>query len=109
MNIMPGSADAALGQVEVIQDAGTKSGYPAANALFESGVDTVVYIHLFSQEQKDRLKQDSKGNLILTGHYGSDSLGINPLIDAVEDLGVEVNCCNNMIRIRREDRTRNST
>ena len=42
-----------------------------------------------------------KGNLILTGHYASDFLGIDPLVDALEAAGVEVDCCNNMIRVKR--------
>jgi len=96
-----GSADRELGQTVVIHAAGVNGGYPVANALFESGVDTVVYIHLFSEEQADRLREEGKGSLIVTGHYGSDSLGINPLVDALEQKGIEVVCCNKMVRIRR--------
>ena len=71
----------------MIHAAGVNGGYPVANALFENGVDTVVYIHLFSEEQGDRLREENKGSLILTGHYGSDSLGINPLVDDLEQRG----------------------
>lgn len=96
-----GKADARLGRTVVIHGAGVNGGYPVANALFESGTGTVVYIHLFSEEQKARLQEESKGNLILTGHYGSDSLGINPLMDELERRGIETHCRNRMVRTRR--------
>jgi putative NIF3 family GTP cyclohydrolase 1 type 2 len=95
-----GSSDARLGRAAVIHGAGTNGGYPVANALFESGVGTVVYIHL-SRPHRIHLAEESKGNLILTGHYGSDSLGINPLVDALENRGIHVDCRNNMIRTER--------
>jgi len=75
-------------------------GYPIANALFETGINTVVYIHLFhfQKEQEDLLKKENKGDLVVTGHYGSDSIGINPLIDELESRGLEIVCCNKLIR-----------
>lgn len=94
-----GSLAATLGKTVVIHAAGTNGGYHVANALFESGIGTVVYIHL-SERQRSLLSKENKGNLIVTGHYGSDSLGINPLVDALEDRGVEVACCNGMIRVK---------
>jgi hypothetical protein len=96
-----GNACAALGKTVVIHAAGVNGGYPVANALFENGVDTVVYIHLFSEEQEARLREENQGNLIVTGHYGSDSLGINPLVDDLERRGLEISCCNKMVRIKR--------
>ncbi len=96
-----GNPGAEIGRAVVIHAAGVNGGYPVANALFENGVDTVVYIHFFSEEQEERLRQEKKGNLILTGHYGSDSLGINPLVDDLERRGLEVACRNKMVRVRR--------
>jgi hypothetical protein len=101
VSLLCGDPDARLGRTVVIHAAGVNGGYPVANALFESGTDTVVYIHFFSDEQADRLRKEGKGNLILTGHYGSDSLGINPLVDELERRGMEVVCCNRMVRIKR--------
>jgi len=101
VHLVCGNAEAALGRTVVIHGAGVNGGYPVANALFDSGVATVVYIHLFSEEQRARLQDENKGNLILTGHYGSDSLGINPLLDALERRGMEIYCCNKMVRVRR--------
>ena len=100
VQVICGSPDNNLGKVIVIHGAGTNGGYSVANALFESGINTVVYIHLFQFQEghAELLKDENKGNLIVTGHYGSDSIGINPLIDELERRKIEVVCCNNLIR-----------
>ena len=100
IQLVCGDPDATTGKTMVIHAAGTNGGYPVATALFESGIGTVVYIHLHSNDQAARLRKENKGNLILTGHYASDSLGINPLVDALENAGVEVDCCNKMTRVK---------
>jgi len=38
----------------------------------------MIYIHI-SPSDLEKLKAEGKGNLIVTGHIASDSLGINPL------------------------------
>jgi len=89
VKLICGSLDDKLGKAMVIHGAGANGGYSVANALFETGINTVVYIHLFhfQKEQEDLLKKENKGNLVVTGHYGSDSIGINPLIDELEIRG----------------------
>jgi hypothetical protein len=101
VELVCGSPDAPMGRTVMIHAAGTNGGYPVATALFEHGYQTVVYIHLNSPKQRARLAAENKGNLVLTGHYVSDSMGINPLLDALEQAGVEVVCCNRMVRVRR--------
>lgn len=71
---------------------GTNGGHAVATALFEVGVDTVIYIHLlpYQKDERELLAKENKGNLILTGHYASDSIGANILIVKLEELGMEV-------------------
>jgi hypothetical protein len=38
----------------------------------------------------DRLRADRKGNLIVTGHIVSDSVGINPFLRELENRGITV-------------------
>ena len=80
--------------------AGGNGGYVVANALFDAGVDTVVYITFFPHQQAeaDRLQTEDKGTVVVTPHYASDSIGINPLISELEQRGLEVQCCNDLIR-----------
>ncbi len=98
VELICGSLDAKIGEGIVIHGAGTNGGYPVANALFSYGVNTVVYIHLLPHQNADRerLKKENKGNLIVTDHYPSDALGINPLINELERRGMEVVRCNGL-------------
>ena len=93
-----GKLDANIGKAILIHGAGTNGGYLVANTLFKYGVNTVVYIHLLPHQKADRerLKRENKGNLITTGHYPSDALGINPLITELERRGLEVVRCNGL-------------
>jgi hypothetical protein len=63
----------------VSHGAGTNGGYEIAKTYFKNGIGTVVYIHVSSGDLA-RLKADGVGNLVVTGHIASDSVGINPFI-----------------------------
>ncbi|MCR1898887.1 Nif3-like dinuclear metal center hexameric protein [Irregularibacter muris] len=67
----------------------TNGGYDVANTYFENGIDTVVYIHIAYADYV-KLKKEKKGNLIVSGHIASDSLGINPFVKALREKGLEV-------------------
>lgn len=84
-----GRADAIAGEVVVSHGAGTNGGYDIARAYFEHGVRTLIYIHV-SPSDLEKLKADNMGNLVVTGHIASDSVGINPFIHALEEAGVSV-------------------
>jgi len=92
IEVVVGNSRNPLGKVAVIHGAGTNGGYPVAKVLFDHGVDTVVYIHIRPHEAH-RLAQEYGGkgkNLVVTGHIASDSLGINPFVDALRERGLEV-------------------
>lgn len=96
VELVCGSSQNKIGKAIVIHGAGTNGGYPVANTLFDHGVNTVIYIHLLPHQKADRerLIRENKGNLIVTGHYPSDAIGINPLIRELEKRGLEVIRCN---------------
>lgn len=77
------------GKVVVSHGAGTNGGYEIARTYFKHGVGTVVYIHISSRDL-ERLKNDDVGNLVVTGHIASDSVGINPLIHELEKRNISV-------------------
>jgi len=89
IKIRVGKAENLAGKVVVSHGAGTNGGYEIAKAYFKHGVGTVVYIHA-SVGDSERLKAEDKGNLIVTGHIASDSVGINPFIRELEENGVSV-------------------
>jgi putative NIF3 family GTP cyclohydrolase 1 type 2 len=84
-----GSIDNALGRLAVVHGAGTNGGARVAQAYFNNGVDTVLYIHC-NGDEVSRLRDSGGGNLIVTGHIASDLIGINPYVAAIEQRGVEV-------------------
>lgn len=98
VELVCGDRQSKIGKAVVIHGAGTNGGYPVANALFNHGVNTVIYIHLLPHQKADRerLIKENKGNLIATGHYPSDAIGINPFIEELEKRGLEVVRCNGL-------------
>jgi hypothetical protein len=64
-------------------------GFAVADAYFEYGLDTVVYIHL-DEPELEKLKDVGRGQLVVLGHIASDSVGINPFLDALAERGIEV-------------------
>ncbi len=84
-----GAVDRPLGRIAVVHGAGTNGGYTVARTYFEHGVDTVLYIHV-APEEAQRLRADTRGNLIVSGHISSDMVGINQFVAKLEERGVEV-------------------
>jgi len=66
----------------------TNGGYEVARTYYRHGIDTVVYIHI-SESDLAKLRADGVGNLIITGHMASDSVGINPFLAELRKRGVE--------------------
>lgn len=84
-----GKASNPAGKVVVSHGAGTNGGYEIAKTYFKHGIDTLIYIHI-NPSDLEKLKADGKGNLIITGHISSDSVGINPFINELEKRDISV-------------------
>jgi len=89
IRIRLGKARNKAGKVVVSHAAGTNGGYEIAKTYFKHGIGTVIYIHIVMGDL-ERLKADGIGNLIVTGHITSDSVGINPLIKELRKQGFTV-------------------
>jgi len=89
IKIRLGKPENPAGKVVVSHGAGTNGGYEIAKTYFKHGVGTVIYIHI-SAGDLEKLKADGAGNLIVTGHIASDSVGINPLIKELEKRDISV-------------------
>lgn len=89
IKIRLGKAENLAGKVVVSHGAGTNGGYEIAKTYFKHGIGTVVYIHI-SPMDLEKLKTEGVGNLVVTGHIASDSVGINPLIHELEKRNVSV-------------------
>lgn len=89
VEVLIGDKNQKAGKTVVAHGAYTNGGYSIANTFFENGVDTVIYIHI-AYPDYIKLKSENKGNLIVSGHIASDSVGINPFVEALREKGLEV-------------------
>lgn len=89
IKIRLGKAENPAGKVVVSHGAGTNGGYEITRTYFKHGIGTLMYIHI-SVGDLAKLKADNIGNLIVTGHIASDSVGINPFIRELEKNDVSV-------------------
>ncbi len=87
--IAMGEEEDLAGRLAVFHGAGTNGGYAVADALFRFGWNTVLYIHI-DYPELERLREEKKGNLIISGHIPSDMVGINPYLRELERRGIEV-------------------
>lgn len=84
-----GSEKDYAGRVFVTMSGGTGGGAKVAKAYFEAGVGTLVCMHM-PEDVIKAVKEQNIGNVVVAGHMASDSVGINQLIAALEQRGVEV-------------------
>lgn len=85
-----GDPDRRAGKTIVAHGALTNGGARIARTYWEHGVETVIYIHIAPPELHKLHAHGRPGNLIITGHIASDSLGINAyLAEAERRFGIE--------------------
>jgi len=85
-----GNEESNVGKFFVAMSAGTNGGAVVAKAYFKAGINTLLYMHLGEVDYKKLKKEKVKGNLIVTGHMPSDSIGINIYIRELEKRGILV-------------------
>ena len=85
-----GSPERLAGHVTVAMAGYTNGGVDVLKAYFDAGVGTVLMMHFPEGDLKEAREQKLAGNLIITGHMASDSIGINVYLDALEQRGLEV-------------------
>lgn len=98
--IFSGSAKNRAGKVAPIEfTGGTEASHIIYEKLASAGVGTVIGMHAGEEHRKEAMKYHI--NLVIAGHMSSDSLGMNLLLDAIEDKGVKIIPCSGLIRVRR--------
>lgn len=97
IEIAKGKEDNPLGDWIFSHGALTNGGYTLADCYYKNGIDTVIYIHIAPAELLQILKLEG-GQLMITGHLSSDSIGINPFLNKLEENGLEVTAIGGLIR-----------
>jgi hypothetical protein len=78
---------------------GTSGSESSYEKLSQAGIGTIVGMHMTDKHRKEAEKHHF--NVVIAGHISSDSLGMNLLLDGIEQKGVEIIPCSGMIRHKR--------
>ncbi len=84
-----GSPTDYAGKIAVLFAGGTNGGADVYKAYFEAGVGTIVAMHAPEDVIKE-VKEQNIGNIVVAGHMPSDSIGLNEIIKAWEEIGLKV-------------------
>ncbi|MCB4792608.1 MAG: NGG1p interacting factor NIF3 [Elusimicrobia bacterium] len=80
--ILNGSKERSTGKIFVDMTGGTEGAKEILEKLAQSGVGTIIGMHMSEDHYKDVQKYHI--NVIIAGHIASDNLGVNLLLDAAE-------------------------
>lgn len=97
--VIVGNKDRRTGKILVDMTGGTSGSEDAYNKLSQAGVGTLLVMHMGEKHRKEAEKNHI--NVIIAGHMASDSLGMNLLLDGLEEKGLEIVPCAGLIRTKR--------
>ncbi len=99
--ILLGSPERSAGKIFVDMTGGTGGSKDIFKSLVNSGVSTIVGMHLGEQHRKEAEKCHM--NVVIAGHISSDNLGINLMLDEVEKKGrINIVACSGLRRFSRK-------
>lgn len=97
--IVVGSEKKRAGKIMVDMTGGTGGSEDAYAKLSAAGVGTVVTMHIGEKHRKEAEKNHI--NVVIAGHMASDSLGMNLLLDTLEQKGIKILTCSGLTRVSR--------
>ena len=100
-SIFMGDPESPAGKAAFVHGALSAPHPEIVQAYWKNGIKTVVVLH-GSFTDLERLRNDGSGNLILTGHFLGDSIGMTPFINALRDKGMEVVCMGGIVDLGKE-------
>ncbi len=97
--VLIGSEKRKAGKVFVDMTGGTEGAKEIFSSLTQSGINTIVAMHLSEEHRKEAEKNHL--NVVIAGHIASDNLGLNLLFDQILEPSVEVIEISGFKRIKR--------
>ena len=95
-----GSSENPVGRWLVQMAAGTNGGAAIYRTYYEHGISTILAMHIDDRDLRELEQlQLPRANLVITGHMPSDSIGMNRIIAALEQRGLEVIAGSGVIRV----------
>ncbi|MBI5407918.1 MAG: NGG1p interacting factor NIF3 [Nitrospirae bacterium] len=83
--ILLGSKERSAGKIFVDMTGGTEGAKDIFESLANSGIGTIVGMHLTEEHRKEAEKHHI--NVVIAGHISSDNLGMNLILDAAQRKG----------------------
>lgn len=99
--IVIGSNKRRAGRIMVDMTGGTGGSKDAYAKLSAAGIGTVITMHTSEAHRKEAEKNHV--NIIIAGHMASDSLGMNLLLDQLEQRGLAILPCSGLLRVSRNN------
>lgn len=97
--LFSGKPDNRCGTVFVGMAGGTEPPAKLYGAMAQAGIGTIVDMHVSEESRKEA--EAVHMNIVVTGHMSSDSLGMNLILDELEQKGIEIVPCSGLIRVSR--------
>jgi putative NIF3 family GTP cyclohydrolase 1 type 2 len=97
--VIVGNSDNRVGKIMVDMTGGTEGPKEVLEKLADAGVGTIVAMHYSESHREEAEKQ--KINVIIAGHIVSDSLGMNLILDRLEERGVRIIPTSGLVRVSR--------
>lgn len=98
--LFAGSEENYCGKIALTEiTGGTEGSAKIYEKLAQAGVGTIIGMHMSEEHKKEAEKNHI--NAIIAGHISSDSIGVNLLLDKLEEKGIEVVPCSGLIREKR--------
>ena len=97
--VIVGGKDKRAGKVMVDMTGGTEGPKEILEKLADAGVGTIVAMH-YSEKHREEAEKN-KINVIIAGHVVSDSLGMNLILDKLEEKGVRIIPVSGLVRVSR--------
>ena len=98
--ILLGSKERSAGKIFVDMTGGTEGAKKIFESLVNSGINTIVGMHLSEEHRKEAEKRHM--NVVIAGHISSDNLGINLMLDELQKKGkLNIVACSGFRRFSR--------
>ena len=97
--VIVGKKENRTGKIMVDMTGGTEGPQEVLEKLADAGVGTIVAMHYSEKHKEEAEKQ--KINVIIAGHIVSDSLGMNLILDRLEEKGVDIMPVSGLVRVSR--------
>lgn len=98
-SLFTGDKNNRVGKIIIEFSGGTSPSDKIYEKLSQAGIGTSVSMHIKENSRKEAEKYHM--NIVIAGHYASDSLGTNLFLDEIEKRGVEIIPCSGLIRVKR--------